>query len=267
MLTPEQENDILAHAYLPEHVFGLITTVSGAEPFLMDDYFCCRKDDWVIVIGYPLEGDFDLSAFADFLDKIKNDFKPGFLSVLAPELPESAVEACQERDSDHYYTVGVDEPVLTDSTKRNLKKAGRNLSVECASEMGKPHQDLMQAFIQRVKPSARVEELFQKMPQYVGSDNNAFVLNAWDRDAKLAAFYVFDLAAGQFANYIIGCYSREHYVRGASDLLMAELIKTARENGKAYVHLGLGVNDGVRRFKEKWGGKPSRSYEMCELFF
>jgi hypothetical protein len=26
----------------------------------------------------------------------------------------------------------------------------------------------------------------------------------------------------------------------------------------------LGVNDGIRRFKLKWGGKPYLNYEFCE---
>jgi hypothetical protein len=38
----------------------------------------------------------------------------------------------------------------------------------------------------------------------------------------------------------------------------------AREYGKGYINLGLGVNPGIRRFKEKWGGKPSLPYEFCE---
>jgi len=44
-----------------------------------------------------------------------------------------------------------------------------------------------------------------------------------------------------------------------------ELIKMSAEYGKDYIHLGLGVNSGIRRFKEKWGARPTRSYEMCEL--
>jgi hypothetical protein len=39
------------------------------------------------------------------------------------------------------------------------------------------------------------------------------------------------------------------------------------EHGKGYIHLGLGVNSGIRRFKEKWGARPTRSYKMCELVF
>jgi len=103
------------------------------------------------------------------------------------------------------------------------------------------------------------------MPQYVSSARHAFVLNAWDSKQNLVAFYVVDFTARDFANYIIGCYSKNKYVLGASDLLLSELIKMSSEYGKGYIHLGLGVNSGIRRFKEKWGARPELSYEMCEL--
>ena len=54
-------------------------------------------------------------------------------------------------------------------------------------------------------------------------------------------------------------------MRGASDLLLFELINLSLEYDKRYIHLGLGVNTGIRRFKAKWGGVPMRRYEMCEL--
>jgi hypothetical protein len=91
------------------------------------------------------------------------------------------------------------------------------------------------------------------------------VLNAWDRRNRLAGFYLIDLAAADFSKYIIGCYSRQNYVLGASDLLLDELIQLSAEHNKRYIHLGLGVNEGIRRFKSKWGAKPTRRYEMCEL--
>ena len=265
MLTPEQEKYIFSHAYIPEHIVGLITTVSGAEPFLVEDYFCCYKDDWLIVIGYPLDNNFVMGAFTRVLDKVKREFKPAHLSLIAPQLPESIEKDCQERESDQYYTLVVREPSYKNSTKRNLMKAGELLRVECASKMGKAQQDLMQEFIRSRGLPARVVALIMKMPEYVASDKSAFVLNAWDADDRLAAFYVVDVGARQFANYTIGCYSRENYVRGASDLLLAELIRFARDHGKSYIHLGLGINPGIRRFKEKWGGIAGLPYEMGEL--
>jgi hypothetical protein len=267
MLTLEQETYILTHAYVPEHIVVLMTGLSGGEPFLIDDYFCCCTDDWVIFIGYPLQHEFAFDEFEAVLEKVKNKFRAGRLSLIAPELSRRLEARCREQDSDTYYTLDTRLPAMCSAVKRNLKKAGRLLTVERAVHMGDAHHELMQEFIARVSPPLRVKELLFKMPQYVASARHAFVLNAWGLKKNLAAFYVVDFAAKDFANYIIGCYSKNNYVIGASDLLMAELIKMSSEHGKGYIHLGLGVSRGIRRFKEKWGARPTRSYKMCELVF
>jgi len=265
MLTPEQETYILTHAYVPEHIVILMTSVSGGEPFLIDDYFCCCKDDWVIFVGYPLQHEFVIDQLEVALEMIKKKIGAGRISLIAPELPRRLGDRCREKDSDAYYTLNTWHPVIGSAVRRNLRKAGRLLTVERAVQMGDAHHQLMQEFMERVSPPLRVKELFFKMPQYVASAHHAFVLNAWDSKQTLAAFYVVDLAARNFASYIIGCYSKHNYVLGASDLLVSELVKMSSEYGKDYIHLGLGVNSGIRRFKEKWGAKPTLNYKMCEL--
>jgi hypothetical protein len=267
MLTSQEKSYILSHAYVPEHIVGLITSLSTGEPFLIDDYFCCRMDDWVIFIGYPLNDRFDPANLETVLEKIKSRFKPGRISLIAPSLPERYVPYCRERESDHYYTLNTRSPAIRSPVKRNLKKAARRLSVEWAAHMGEAHHGLMHEFVSYAAPSVRVNNLLFRMPHYVDGSSERFVLNAWSSDDVLAAFYVIDFTAENFANYIIGCYSKQNYVLGASDFLLMELIKASQEKGKHYIHLGLGVNDGIRRFKEKWGAKPGRNYEMCELFF
>lgn len=265
MLTPEEKTYILTHAYIPEHIFGLMTNLSGGEPFLIDDHLCCGKDDWVILIGYPLQTAFAPDKFEAVLDKVIKLFRPRRISLIAPELPHQLAAQCLEKDSDDYYTLDTRHPVISATVKRNLKKAGRILNVERTACMGKAHHELMLEFVQRVNPGERVRNLFFKMPLYIAESQSSFVLNAWDPVKNLAAFYVIDLAAKDFSNYIIGCYSKKHYVRGASDLLLLELIKLSEEKDKGYIHLGLGVNNGIRRFKEKWGSSPTYRYEMGEL--
>ena len=49
-------------------------------------------------------------------------------------------------------------------------------------------------------------------------------------------------------------------VPGASDLLFYEMVNLAHTAGKKAVNLGLGINAGIRRFKEKWGGAPFLDY-------
>lgn len=267
MITPEQEKYILTHAYIPEHTVGLMTSLSGGEGFLVDDFFLCRRDDWIVFVGYPLQTEFAFDKFETVLEKIRKDFKPARISLIAPQLSPKFEASCRLRDSDYYYTLVTGPPTIGDAVRRNLKKAAGQLSVERAPRMEDAHRELINEFFTSVEPPDRVKDLFSNMPRYVTSAPSAWVINAWHSKGVLAAFYVIDLAAGEFANYIIGCYSKINYVRGASDLLMRELIQMSAENAKAYIHMGLGVNDGVRRFKEKWGSQPARRYEMCELVF
>ena len=265
MLSAEEEAYILNRAYVPEHCIRLMTLVSGGEPFLIDDHFVCRKDHRIILIGYPLQDNFDAGNFEALLSKIRKEFQSDHISLIAPEIPSSLVSECQERQSDAYFILETQKPKIRSAVKRNLKKARRNLQVELSDGMHGGHQELMHEFVARSRLSDRVERLLFKMPEFVAGANSALVLNARDKSDKLVAFYVIDLEARDFSNYIIGCHSKKHYVIGASDLLLFELINLSLEYQKPYIHLGLGVNAGIRRFKEKWGAAPARRYEMCEL--
>lgn len=267
MLTAEEKAYILEHAYVPEHCIGLMTHVSGGEPFLIDDFFICQKGNWIILIGYPFEDNFNTKNFEAVVFNVREKFSPDFVSLIAPEMPSALASICQESESDAYFTLQTQNTVIRSPVKRNLKKARRYLRVESSSTMQEDHHKLMQEFVERTQPTDRVKRLLLKMPEFVACADTAFVLNAWDKADKLAAFYVVDVEANQFSNYIIGCYSQKNYVLGASDLLLFELINLNREYNKQYIHLGLGVNAGIRRFKEKWGGAPTRRYEMCELVF
>jgi hypothetical protein len=265
MLTSEKENYILTHAYIPEHSVGLIKSLSQGEPYLIDDCFFCRKEDWIILVGYPLLKAFTWETLETVLEKIKKEFRPRRISLIAPELSPKLSTRCNKRESDFYYTMDTGRTAMGSEVRRNIKKATQSLNVERSTAMGGHHQGLMEEFVDRVCPPFRVKDLLFKMPRFVEQNRQSVVLNAWDAKNRLAAFYVVDLAAKRFSNYIIGCHSKKHYVLGASDLLLFELIKLSQERDKEYVHLGLGVNSGVRRFKEKWGGKPFLAYEMCEL--
>ena len=265
MLTDQEKAYILDQAYVPEHCIRLMTQVSGGEPFLIDNFFICIKKNWLILIGYPLEDNFTVDRLEAILAIVKKTFHPDFISLIAPEMPSPLAAACRERQSDIYYTLESRGPIMRSPLKRNLKKARQNLRVESSRYMHGDHQELMHEFIARNRLPERVKRLFFKMPEFVASSDKALILNAWDKKDQLAAFYVVDFEAKRFSNYIIGCYSKKNYVLGASDLLLFELINLSRESDKLYIHLGLGINAGIRRFKEKWGGVSMCRYEMGEL--
>ena len=97
MLTPEQEKYILANAYVPEHTVGLMTSLSGGEGFLVDDFFFCRRGDWIVFVGYPLSKKFVLDDFETTLEKIRKDFKPARISLIAPQLSPRVSTICRQK--------------------------------------------------------------------------------------------------------------------------------------------------------------------------
>ncbi len=265
MITPEEQKAILARAYVPEHSVELMTMISGGEPFLFEDYFCCRTQHGVIVVGYPLEHEFELKRFESALERIINVFRPMSLSLIAPQAPMSFQAAFVERDTDSYYTLDLPALPPRGTLGRMVRKAGDAGTVERATELTEAHCDLAREFVERVAPPPRIVALLYRTWEYVGRATEGAVLNVWDHQGRLAAFFVVDFAPADFATYVIGCHSKTNYVQGASDLLVRELINVSTGLDKRFIHLGIGVSPGIRLFKEKWGGIPSRPYELCEL--
>jgi len=265
MITPDEEKTVLARAYVPEHSVELMTRISGGEPFLFEDYFCCRTPHGLIVVGYPLEHEFELERFERVLDRMIKFFQPARVSLIAPRAPMSFRAAFVERETDNYYTLQLPAAVPGGPVKRTIRKAREAGTIEQATELTEAHRELTREFVERVNPPPRITELLLRMWDYVGKAKDGLVLNTRDRHGELAAFFVVDFAPKDFATYIIGCHSKRNYLPGASDLLVSETIKLSTELGKRFIHLGIGVNAGIRLFKEKWGGIPTRPYELCEL--
>ena len=263
MISPAQDASILAQAYIPEHIVGLMAGISGGEPFLTDDYLGFAADDWVILVGYPLTGQFVGEVFARVVAGAVASFRPAHLWFVAPEVPPLMISHCQDRESDCYYTLGPERFEPTPTLKRIVHKASAQLTVSRDRQMERAHQTLIAEFLEREKPGPRIQRLFLAMPEYVPASPTAVVLTAWDRAGEVSAFYVVELAAEASGTYVVGCHSKRHYVVGASDLLFHEMIALAREHEKSYIHLGLGVNQGIRKFKTKWGGVPGLRYEFC----
>ena len=264
MISPDDERYILAHAYVPEHIVGLMAGISCGEPFLIEGYMGFYTADWVILVGFPLAANFDAEDFGRVIAGTITSFRPKHLWFVAPEIPVSVAQFCQARESDEYYTLALQQFEPPASLRRIVNEASRELTVERGSEIAREHEELISECVQRGEPGPRIERLFLSMPERVAESETVVVLTARDRWGKAVAFYVVELAATHFATYVAGCHSNRHSVAGASDLLFTDMVALAREHGKSYIHLGLGVNDGIRRFKQKWGGIPRLRYEFCE---
>jgi hypothetical protein len=261
MLTPNEDRFCRANAYVPEHVVSLVTGISGGEPFLLEDYLCYRAVTTAIIVGYPLGKAFSIKDFSRFLDRTISLFAVDSVWIMAPEIPEQYAAPEGEHSRDQYYTLNMDDFAAKGRLMRETTKALEGMTVTRSRLFGPEHRRLAAEFMEREKPGPLISGLYNRMDVYVASTTSAIVLEGRDGAGILIAFYVIDLGAHQFATYVVGCHSREHYVSHASDALFLEMVRLGKEEGKAYIHLGLGVNAGIRRFKEKWGGTPSLPYE------
>ena len=264
MISLEKQEYVFRHAYVPEHVISLMVLISKAEPFLTGEFVYYAKDDWVIFVGYPFDRTVTLERCDTALQSIRETLQPEYVWFIGEDLPQSLASSYTERESDQYYSLDIESVEIKKQLRRVVDKAMKDLATERSHIMGKEHVELIKEFIEREKPSPRIEALFLAMPDYVKECPTAFVLNAWDKESHLSAFYVVELGAETFATYVVGCHSKKHYTSHASDVLFFEMIRLAQEAGKKSISLGLGVNEGIRRFKEKWGGVPFLNYEFCE---
>jgi hypothetical protein len=264
MMTAEEEAYILSKAYVPEHVVSLMALVSKGDPFLIEDHLGFARNNWLILVGYPLDGDYSRERCGRILKQTVEKYRPEYLWFIGPEITPFLLENCGERETDQYYTLDLSRMKPKESLLRAARRASRDLTVERGHSMTGEHQALVSELLEREKLPERIRELYLAMPDYVSRSSTAWTLNARDETGTLCAFYVVDLAAADFSTYVLGSHSKRHYVPHASDLLFLEMIHLTREQGKNTIHLGLGVNEGIRRFKEKWGGQQFMTYEFCE---
>jgi hypothetical protein len=267
MISYLEEEYILTKAYVPEHIVSLMALISKGDPFLIEDYLGFAKDNWIILVGYPLEKSFSIVRCEQVLERALSSYKPGYLWFIGPEIPSSLSNISTKREADQYLTFDMEVTKPKASLLRVAEKASMELKIERSHSFSKEHEALVAEFLKRETLAPRLRELYLAMPRYVPRSKSTCVLNARDRKGRLAAFYVVDLAAKGFAAYLLGCYSKKNYVSHASDLLFYEMIALAREARKGTINLGLGVNEGIRRFKEKWGGVPSLRYVFCEAHY
>jgi hypothetical protein len=264
MMTPEEETYALTRAYVPEHVVSLMTLISKGDPFLIEEHLGLVKGNWLILVGYPLDKNYSRERCGRILKQAVETFRPECLSFIGPEIPAFLLESGQERQTDQYYQLDLSQTKLKPSLLRVAHQASEDLIVERGRSMTREHEALISELLKREQLPARVQELYLAMPDYVGRSSTAWTLNAIDKTGKLCAFYVVELGARNFSAYLLGAHSKKHYVPHASDLLFLEMINLTREHGKNTINLGLGVHEGIRRFKEKWGGKPCLKYEFCK---
>ncbi|MDF1592944.1 MAG: TraB/GumN family protein [Desulfobacterales bacterium] len=261
MLDQSEINNILMKARVPEHSAAFMRAMSGGELFVIGRYLFIAAQDWLLAIGYPLGNDYMPEEFDQAVQAAVSRTGARKCWAVCPALPDRLKPHSRNRDC--YYILPADSGTPP-RLERLAERASATLTVERSTQFGPAHRRLWAEFTARKPLPANVQELFARTEDVLAKVDGLRLLNAWDPEGNLAACLLIDEAPVRFTTYLLGAHSRVHYTPYASDLLFREMIVAAKDSGKEFLHLGLGVNDGIRRFKTKWGGKPGPVYESAE---
>ena len=270
MLTDSEDAFIKANAYVPEHITGYVTAISGGEPFLVRDYLFYHINPpelvsgkgYLVFVGYPLNKPFEKEEMKEILDSVIERLNPEYVSIIAPAIavPDNA---CSKRDSDHYYKLDISNFRLNQKNRNMINRASQELHIEKKQEIRDEHKLLISEFLRSNVVDDGTRHIFERIPEYISTVPTARVFSARDRSERLVAFDIADFGAKDYAFFMFNFMSRKQSVPGVSDLLLYEIIKAAKEQGRLFINLGLGIKEGVIFFKKKWGGVPFLNYEFC----
>ncbi|MDO9212191.1 MAG: hypothetical protein Q7V48_15825 [Deltaproteobacteria bacterium] len=259
MITSPEEEFIKNYAYVPEHMPGYGSVMSGGEPFLLEDYLCYKGKELLIFVGFPLKGTFNEKKVSEVLEVAVKRFKPAQVALIAPT---TSLRSGKRSETDIYYKLDLVNLKIRSKLKNMIQRASRELGVEKGREFKDEHRHLVKIFLSSRDVGEETRAIFERIPKYISLASTVWIFSARDRAGNLLAFDVAEFGAINYAFYMFNFRSRQHHVPGASDLLLHALIREAEQQGKTYVNLGLGVNQGVAFFKKKWGGQPFLNHEF-----
>lgn len=261
-------DNLAEFARVPEHSPVLMKALSGGEPLIIGQYLFFSAANWLSAIAYPLYGKYDDAVFLEALDKAIRQTGTQYCFAIGSSLPGRLHADIVDRD--RFYILGT-EHAIPGRLKNAVKRVSDQLEISENCQFTSRHRQLWAEFLQRSMSgqgspmSARVRELYAKTPRAMQARHKELrFLDARDKAGNLVASLLLDYSPRLFTSYILGAHSRKYYVPHAHDLLFAEMLSSSKQAGKHFVHLGLGVNEGILRFKLKWGGKPYFAYQLAQ---
>jgi hypothetical protein len=250
MLKRKESDHIYQHAYVPEHLIEYVTAVSGGTPYCFKDYLCYLHQNHLIFIGYPLVDNHE--KLSQVYSAICERFNPQTITLVTADLT-GLPQGAETQPADRYYRLKLPLTSLDPAVAYMVRRAEKELKIE-VGQFGREHKKIIKDFIRRQDLSAAQIHIFKNVSTYMRRSTSAYLLEA-RKSGRLVAFSIVDLGSARYAFYQFSFRSASLMVPGASDLLFNEMVRLAQSEGKQAINLGLGVHAGIRRFKEKWGGK------------
>jgi hypothetical protein len=226
MIGPDRLARVTAAAVVPEQVVGYVSAVAGLQARMFGDCVGYLAGTEVVLIGYPLHDPIDRVAMAVAVDQALQT--PGLerITVIGATRPSQVPETI-ESAQDSYYWLPLPPPAPGPKLKSLLRRAEREVRLSCGRRYEPDHAALVQRYIDERLLSAGTRRIFGRLGDYLETSAGSLIVSARRADGRLAAFAV---------------------------------LQEARQRGQSRMNLGLGVSDGIRFFKRKWGAEPFLPY-------
>jgi hypothetical protein len=213
----------------------------------------------LLLVGYPLHAPLDADAMADAVEQALQIPDLHRLTVIGPVRPPQAPTGIQPLE-DVYFSLPVPTPPPPQKLRNLLRRAGRDLRLDCGRHLGDDHLAIIQRYLDDRRLTAGTRHIFRQLPRYIETSGGCMIVSARFADRRLAAF-----AVGEFASFSTGFFMfcfRDHGLAppGSADLALSGLLQEAHVRGQTRMNLGLGVNQGIRFFKRKWGADAFLPY-------
>lgn len=220
-----------------------------------------------VLVAYPLAGlDFwdtpiDTIAFQGVADTalgaVLDDMAADDVTVLAPLSPQ-AIPAGVDGETDEYWFLPLPLPEAPQKVRNMLARAGRECRVT-QETWGAEHAALVAEHDRRHGSGEAERYIHARLSDYLTSSPDVALFAARTMDGKLAGFCIGDFSSLGTAFYMFAFRSLTA-PPGTADLLLAALAAEGEIRGHGLLNLGLGITEGVRFFKKKWGAQALLPY-------
>ncbi len=259
-------DDMAVRALVPEQLPHYVQSVSALRPLQIGPCLGWRLADRLVLAAFPdTEPPYAPDALAAAEQAAAEAEKlPGLSSivVLAPFRPAVAPDDAHVV-SDACWAVPLPAPEPSAKLRNMLRRARRDVTVAAGREWTPEHARLRDEAVRRFcdAPGERALSLeaasiFARIEDYIAAGPEVLLYSARRLDdGRLCACAVGDHTAYATAFYMFA-FRDPSAPPGAADALVAALLEEAARRGQRRCNLGLGVHDGIRFFKKKWGARP-----------
>jgi len=259
MIGPDRLARVSAEAVVPEQVVPYVCAVAGSKPKVIGPCVGYESDGTIVLVGYPLHDPRDAGAMADAVGEALRTSGLQRLTVIGPTRPPQAPAGIRATE-DAYFALPLPAPPQGQKLRNLLRRAGRELTLVRGQRLEDDQSALVQRYLNERRLAASTRHIFRQLSRYFESSAGCLIVSARLADGRLAAFAVGEFTSLSTAFFMFCFRDPDLAPPGSADLALSGLLQEAHERGQTLMNLGLGVSEGIRFFKRKWGGAPFLPY-------